>query len=141
MEKQLAEAKSGEQRRLVASVYEKRGSAPSIRSQIKAECQAEQDKMRQVQALGAAAVKLQAGLPQDASPSAAATPRQSAAESPRTGQTTSSSEGSKSSACANLGASMETLRQQQRAGGGTVAMEKMSQQKRNLEAVMHSNGC
>jgi hypothetical protein len=126
---------------VVTSVYEKRGSAPSIRSQIEADCQAEQDKMRQVQALGAAAVKLQAGLPRDASPPDAVAPRQSAAESPRTSQTTSSSEASNSKTCANLSASMETLRQQQRAGGGTTAMERMTQQKRNLEAVMRSNGC
>lgn len=65
LERQLAEAKTPQDRRLVSSVYDKRGSAPSIRSQIEAECQAEQDKLRQAASLAAAAAQLRADLPQD----------------------------------------------------------------------------
>jgi hypothetical protein len=141
MERQLAEAKTPQDRRLVASVYDKRGSAPSIRSQIEAECQAEQEKLRQAAALAAAAAQLRADLPQDVAAQNTAASQQSVSQTPRASQTASSSDASKSSACARLSASMESLREQQRAGGGTAAMERMSQQKRNLEAVMRSNGC
>ncbi len=141
MERQLADAKAGEQRRLVASVYEKRGSAPAIRSQIEAECQAEQDKMRQVQALAAAAAKLQEGLPRDAPASNAGAPQQSAPETFAERQSAAASAASKKATCARLSESMESLRQQQRAGGSTAAMDRMNQQKRNLEAVLRSNEC
>ena len=142
LERQLGEATTPRQRRLVTSVYEKRGSAPSIRSQIEAECQAEQEKLKQAQALAMAAAKLQEGLPQDApAASSLVTSSERVPEVRRSAQTASTGEAGKSASCVRLRDSMESLRQQQRAGGNAAAMERMSQQKRNLESVMRTNGC
>jgi len=143
MDRQLAEARTPEQQRLIASVYAKRGSAPSIRSQIEAECQDEQDKRKQAAALAAAAAQISAGLPSNAAPSNPALSQQGAVPTTQIGQSvaTGSTDSAHKTICNNLSAQLESLRQKQRAGGKAKQMDSMNEQKSNLEAQLKSNGC
>ena len=143
MDRQLADAKTPDQQRLIASVYAKRGSAPSIRSQIEAECQDEQEKRKQAAALAAAAAQISAGLPSNAAQPNPALTQQGAV--PTTQITQSVSTGSTDAAhktiCTNLSAQLESLRKRQRAGGTAKQMESMNDQKSSLEAQLKGNGC
>jgi hypothetical protein len=142
MERQLGEAKTPPQRRLIASVYQKRGSAPAIRSQIEAECQEEQDKIKQLQTLAAAAAQIKSSLPEDPVKTDPSVSQAQGGPSNTHRVTTGSSESSShKSTCDRLSASLQTLVEQQRAGGSPAAMERMSEKKRNLEATLRVNGC
>ena len=143
MDRQLAEARTPEQQRLIASVYAKRGSAPSIRSQIEAECQDEQDKRKQAAALAAAAAQISAGLPSNTAPSSPALSQPGAAATTQVSQgvSTGSTDSAHKTVCDNLSGQLESLRQKQRAGGKASQMDSMNDRKRNLEAQLKSNGC
>lgn len=140
LERQMQDAKTPTQRSLVASVYEKRGSAPVIRSQIEAECRDEQDRRKQVQALAAAAAQIKSTLPADPASESAGVSTQPAATATRTA-TTSSTETAHKATCARLAESLESLRNQQRNGGSAATMDRLSRERRNLESTLQSNGC
>jgi hypothetical protein len=138
--KRLSPARAGQQKQLIASVYQKRGSAPSIRSQIEAECVAEKDKLRQIQALGAAAAKLADELPPSARSSNTLASDQNPVET-RNLSAQAKADGEHARTCARLNSSLESVRTDQRAGGDAAAMDKLRDKARQLSASLRSEGC
>lgn len=143
MDRQLAEARTPEQRRLIASVYAKRGSAPTIRSQIEAECQQEQEKRKQSAALAAAGAQMSADLPSDGAAPNPALSQQGAPVTSQVSQSVSTgpTDSARKTVCDNLSAQMDSSRQKQRAGGKAKQMDSLNEQKSKLEAQLRSNGC
>jgi hypothetical protein len=138
--KALSSAKAAERRQLIASVYQKRGSAPSIRSQIEAECLAEKEKLRQIQALATAAAKLTDELPSSARPTNSVASEQKPAEARRvTAQ--GNADAGHARACARLNSSLESVRKEQRAGGDAATMDSLRDKARQLDASLRSEGC
>jgi hypothetical protein len=137
--KGISSSKKAEERALVQSVYQKRGSAPQIRAAVEAECLAEKEKAAQAAALAAAAAKLQpaapAPAPTQAAPAAAPrAPQASAVQQAGSADTNRT-------LCRNLGSSLESNRASQRKGGSTAAMEKLRESARSIEAQMRQAGC
>jgi hypothetical protein len=141
MERQLSDAKSDLQRRLISSVYQKRGSAPAIRSQIEAECKDEQDKKKQVQALAAAAAQIRSSLPPDSVTTDAPVAKSESSGTNGNSIAAAAEARNHKATCDRLNESMQATREEQRAGGGTVTMDRLNQKKRNLETVLRTNGC
>jgi len=141
VEKQLAEVDSrkssvqqaAQERRLISSVYAKRGSATAIRADIEAECMAEKEKLRQALLLAAAVSKLM----QDAQPEAA-----------RGAEPDTTVEDSQTDArdlhiqtCARLTRELTSVRTRQRSGGSAAAMTKLNDSRRELETGLRNEGC
>jgi hypothetical protein len=143
IDRQLSEANSDLQRRVIASVYQKRGSAPVIRAQIEAECRQEQDKRKQLQALAEAAAQVKAGLPGDPTPAQAPVVAQTQGSGSEGGARLSAAgeAAAHKATCDRLSQSMQSIREDQRAGGSAATMERLNQQRRNMEAVLRTNGC
>jgi hypothetical protein len=135
--KGISSSKKAQERALVQSVYQKRGSAPQIRAAVEAECLAEKEKAAQAAALAAAAAKLQPAAPAPAQAAPAATP---AAPQASAVQQAGSADTNRTR-CRNLGSSLESNRASQRKGGSTAAMEKLRDSARNIEAQMREAGC
>jgi hypothetical protein len=135
--KGIPPSKKADEKALVQSVYQKRGSAPQIRAAVEAECLAEKEKAAQAAALAAAAAKLQPAAPASAPAAPAAapgTPQVTAV------QQTGSADSNKT-LCRNLGSSLERNRASQRKGGGTAAMESLRDSAGKIEAQMREAGC
>jgi hypothetical protein len=151
-DQQLAKAgASGEaagQRHLIQAVYEKRGSAASIRAAIESDCLAEKEKIRQAQAMSAAAAKLMQEVPGQehgipAAPSSPASERVATTQS--SGAETSASaraaEEMRKRECSRMRDELAALRDQQRRGGNAATMESFRDQRRSLERSLSSAGC
>jgi hypothetical protein len=138
--KGLSSAKAAVQRQLIASVYQKRGSAPAISSQIEGECLAEKEKLRQLQALGAAAAKLTDELPPSARPNSPVVSDQNTPETRRVNEQ-GSAENSHTRYCARLSRDLESVRKEQRAGGSAANMDKLRENARQLGASLRTEGC
>jgi hypothetical protein len=138
--KGFSSARAAQQRQLIASVYQKRGSAPSIRSQIEAECLAEKEKLRQIQALGTAAAKLNDELPPSARPTNSVASDQNPSET-RHLSAQSNTDAEHTRSCARLKSSLESARKEQRAGGDAATMDTLREKTRQLDASLRSEGC
>lgn len=136
--KGIPPSKKAEERMLVQSVYQKRGSAPQIRAAIEADCLAEKEKAAQAAALAAAAARLQPAVTAPAPPSGspATTPARAAEE-----RVTTDTAASNQTRCRNLGSSLERNRASQRSGGSTATMEKLRDSGRKIEIQMRDAGC
>jgi len=152
-EKQLAEVDGkglssrqvAQEKRLISSVYEKRGSSTSIRSDVEAECMAEKEKIRQAQTLAAAGSKLMEDVPSDAVPSKAVTVTTEqhtvAAQARTDGDRSSSAQEEHKLTCARLTRDLNSVRKEQFGGASTSRMTKLNESKRELENSMRSAGC
>ena len=152
-EQQLAKAppsgsEGGAHRRLIQAVYARRGSAPSIRAAIESDCMAEKEKVRQAQAMSAAAAKLMQELPAEERGAAGQSPQ---AETPRVAAAQPSAEGASGTSqaaeemrqreCSRLRNELAGVRDQQRRGGSASTMESLGDQRRTLERSLGSGGC
>ena len=138
--KGLAPKKAAETRRVIASVYQKTGSAPSIRAEIEAECLAEREKITQAQALAAAAAKLTADIPSDAPPTTpAASGQQTAAPGGANQQAYADDQHKRE--CARLNKDLASVRSSQRARNSAADMETLNERRRQAEASLRSEGC
>jgi hypothetical protein len=150
---QLAQApasatEGSEQRRLVQAVYARRGSAPDIRAAIEADCMAEKEKVRQAQAMSAAAAKLMQDLPAEERTAAGqpanvtaqrVTAAQAAAE--EASGAARAAEDARLRECSRTRNELSAVRDQQRRGGSAATMESLTDQRRALERSLTSNGC
>ena len=151
-EKQLAEVdgkglssrQAAQEKHLIASVYEKRGSSTSIRAAIEAECMAEMEKIRQAQALAAAASKLMEDVPSDAAPSKAATvtaQQHTLVQTRADGDRSSSAQEAHKQTCARLTRDLDSVRKEQLGGASGSRMTKLNDRKRELETALRGDGC
>jgi hypothetical protein len=127
-------------KRLIASVYEKRGTSTSIRAEIEAECVAEKEKLKQAQAIAAAAAKLMEEVPADALPEKDATTQ------PKTmpidvAKNAPDKEEEHKRYCAGLNEKLTSVRAQLRGGSSAAGMTALNDSKRQLEQSWRRGGC
>jgi hypothetical protein len=143
-ERLVSEASTSQEKRLVADVYRRRGSAGEIQAAVTADCVEQKEKQERADALAAAAARAQkeAGV-EPAAPAAA--PR-AYVESPEAAERRRQERAEQEAAarkrtCASLNSEMDSLRAQERSGGSTAAMERLSQQRRGIQDRMGGSGC
>jgi hypothetical protein len=134
-EDQSRQATSETQRRLIAEVYGLRGSAPQVRDAIVNKCQQDKEQAAQSAALVAAALRGQAASApaQDAKPVAVDTARDAGTAKP--------AQASGYNVCDDYKAQLDTMRSQERQGGGAQFMESLRQRRTNLESAARAQGC
>jgi hypothetical protein len=139
LDQQLANARSSDERKLVADVYNRRGTSSEIRAFIEADCVAEKEKAARLAALTGVG---------------GSTPSNAAAESTRlnaaSGQGTDKS-GSrdqvasnterKKISCDGLKEELDRVRDAQRTGGDAAAMHALNREKSNAEKRLAQQGC
>jgi len=143
--KGLSSRQAAQEKRLIASVYEKRGSSVSVRADIEAECMAEKEKIRQAQTLATAAAKLMQDVPSDAAPSRTGTATnepQTIARSQTDGDRSSSrAQEQHKRTCAKLSSDLASVRSEQHSGASSSRMNKLNDSKRDLEKALRNEGC
>lgn len=143
-EKQLAESKRPDERKLILEVYQKRGSAPEVRAAIEADCVAEKERLAQAAALTAAAAKLSGQGAQPAATPIQQAPGESeirAAEKQRRDEELLRDAQQKKSRCDTLESQLEDIRRRQRAGATSEGMEILNQRRRDVEKTKGNYGC
>lgn len=141
-EMQLSAATSGEERKLIADVYRKRGSSVEVRAAIEADCTAERQRAAQAAALIEAAAKLQGQDKPAAATPAAATSANSDAAAVRQQQEAAAREAaSKKSRCGTLASRLENIRNSQRTGGSAATMDGLRRQQQDTEKEWNEAGC
>jgi hypothetical protein len=134
-EAQTAQATSEDQRRLIADVFNRRGSALEVRNAMQASCMEEKAQAAQAAALLAAAMKAQGAAPA-APPVAPNNPPDMTGS-----QTAQQASSDNKNLCKNLNSQLESIRNRQRTGGNAKAMESLSQQRQSIEKVARDAGC
>jgi hypothetical protein len=130
-EAQTAQATSDERRRLIADVFNRRGSAMEVRIAVQANCMEEKAQAAQAAAMLAASMKAQGLAP-------AATPAMPSSAPAAEQQITSTNNQDR---CKALNAQLESIRSRQRSGGNAKAMESLNQQRQNIERTARDAGC
>lgn len=149
-DKQIADLNAGragssklfDERKLIADVYNKRGSAPEVRAAIEADCMLEKERAAQAAAWAAAMPQ-----PGQSKPGAgAATPGNSeadakAANARRHEEAASRDAENKKARCADYKATLEDVTNAQRRGGGVSEMERLNQKRRDTDNLGRAAGC
>ncbi len=141
-EMQLSAATGAEERTLIGEVYRKRGSSVDVRAAIEADCAADRQRAAQAAALMEAAAKLQG---QNA-PGAAAVPpvareADPAASEQRQREAAMRQASARKARCDKIAIRIESIRNSQRAGGSSAAMDRLRQQKLDAEKEWSEAGC
>ena len=141
----------GDMVKVIESVYNRRGSAPEIRSAIEAECLVEKQRQADAAAM-LRSLNEQAGNSPSATPTTSATPSAPAAPS-ATGAATAdagakpqaagemSAAADPKTACPGLKSQDESLKSRMRAGGSAGAMEAYQVQRRRLDKALLDARC
>jgi hypothetical protein len=130
---------SSEYRKLVNSVYDRRGSAPEIKASIEAECIGERQRAADA-AAAIAAIAAQGGLPTvAASPVAAAAPATAAA--PPAPAATAASKNDNAVQCAKLNNELTSLKDRARQGGSVSTMERINNERRTVDSNISAAKC
>ena len=141
--KNLSAQKKAEDKKLIADVYQHRGSATEIRAAIEAECMAEKVRLAQAAALAAAAAGLTG---QTQSKEAAAKPGPGedeikAADARRRDEDAAQEALRKKNRCATLSEQSENILREQRKGVSAEVMTRLTQQRDKVQATMREAGC
>jgi len=140
--KALSSRQLAYQKRLIGSVYEKRGSSVMVRSQIEGECMTEREKIRQAQTLAAAASKLMQDVPADAAPTKAmTTDQQTIARSGGDASGPSRAEEEHKRACSQLSTQLSSVRSEQRSGTSPSRANQLNDSRRELETALRKEAC
>ena len=134
-EAQTAQATSEDQRRLIADVFNRRGSALEVRNAVQANCMEEKAQAAQAAALLAAALKAQGAAP--AAPPGAPNSTPATAGSQTEQQVSYDSK----HRCDSLSSQLESIRNRQRTGGNTKTMDSLAQQRQTIEKAARDAGC
>lgn len=141
-EQQLAEARTAQQRKLIADVYQKRGTSTEISAAIEAECVSEKERAAQAATLIEAAKLLAPPTPGvGAGPNSAAEPDRKVAESAAAKDNAARDAAIRKSRCENLRTQRENVMSRQRAGGSGATMDSLYQQQRTVDKQLTENGC
>jgi hypothetical protein len=148
-ERLLGEARSQAERSLIRDVYRRPGAASTVRAAVEADCVAAKAQAEKDEALAiAAAIKArrEGKLP----PPGAAAYGQPAAADPAEeekrkaalaqAQAEQAAEAAKRR-CERLNDAMESVRADERRGGSTAAMERLAQQRRQIQSELSKAGC
>jgi hypothetical protein len=139
MDKQLSEAGSSEQRKLVQEVYHKRGTAPEIRASIEADCVVEKERAAQAAELARALMNSQGGSSSaSGAPSSGATPTSGADAAQRQQQAEADN---KARTCANLNSSLQNNASRMRSGGSASTMASLDNERQSIQKAMRDAGC
>ena len=139
-----SQARTATEKRLVQDVYRRRGSASQVQAAVEADCVIEKQKEAEANALAIAAAKARGELREirgettEPSPSMSI-PQPGADE--RAKQAQAAREENQRMTCASLNREMENLRSRERAGGSATTMEGLSNERRQLQGRLSSNGC
>jgi hypothetical protein len=143
-ERLVSEARTSPEKRFVEDVYRRRGSAGEIQAAVAADCVVQKEKQERADALAAAAARAQkeAGV----EPAAPAAASRGYVESPeaaerRRQERAEQEAASRKRICASLNSEMDSLRAQDRSGGNTATMDRLSQQRRGIQDRMGRSGC
>jgi hypothetical protein len=132
---------SSEHKKLVDSVYDRRGSAPEIKAAIEAECISERQHAADA-AAAIAAIAAQGGLPTvAASPVAAAAPTAAAAAPAPAAASASASKNDNAVQCAKLNIELTTLKDRARQGGSVSTMERINNERRTVDSKISAARC
>lgn len=134
-EKLMAEASSGEQRRLIANVYAIRGNSADVRSAIENECMAEKTRERQ-----GGYLDNEYGGSQTRNDEKKASSPSSQEKNPAIIADENAIR-NKRALCENLNSQIKSIRDQQRAGGDSRTMDGLNRQKYDLESALRSSDC
>jgi hypothetical protein len=134
-EAQTAQATSEDQRRLIADVFNRRGSALEVRNAVQANCMEEKAQAAQAAALLAAAMKAQGAAPAAPPDASGSTPAMAGS------QTAQQASSDNKNQCNNFNSQLESIRNRQRTGGTTKSMESLSQQRQSVEKAARDAGC
>jgi hypothetical protein len=134
-DKLMAEANSGERRKLIADVYAIRGNSGDVRAMIESDCMAEKVRARQ----GGYMPDEEASSP--ASSRAAERKTQTQGDADKRVENTDNAAARKRAQCDNLKKLVANNRSEQRTGGNSGTMNSLNQQKNDLEEVLKSAGC
>lgn len=132
-EKLMAEATTGEARKLISDVYAIRANSSEVRAAIENACMAEKTRARQ-----------DGYMPDEDAP---ASPRNAERKTPATSEAPKRADGTDNTAarkraqCDMLKSQLASNRNSQRAGGGGNTMNSLNQEKSELENVLKSVGC
>jgi hypothetical protein len=138
-EAQLSLPKSSDERRLIADVYMRQGSAPQIRAAVESDCLKDAERRAQ-----AAALMMEAGkLLVDQNPSPPPATRVTAdVPSTATAQPqVDLKEESRKGQCADLQRSADGVRQRQRTGGSGASMEALNRERQGIDQRLRDAGC
>jgi hypothetical protein len=136
-----SQATSEEQAKLIAEVYNRRGSALEVRNAVQAQCMEEKAQAARLAAMLSAALKAQGAATAGSGPTAAgATPNSAptSAAAPPVQQTATADNKNR---CASLNAQLASIRNRQRTGGTAKTMESLNQQRQEIESAARDAGC
>ena len=137
----LSQAGSADQRALVQQVYARRGSSSQIRAAIEADCVAQKEREAQAAAM-VKAMGLSGSPQQPAQPAAQPTGEDAAAVEARRQRLAAENEAAaRKATCSQLNAEMQRNVSAQRTGGSVATMERLNDQRRDIERRVREAGC
>jgi hypothetical protein len=136
-----AQATSEEQARLIADVYNRRGSALEVRNAVQANCMEEKAQAARAAAMISAALKAQGAAPAGTAPAAPSAAPNSAATTAASPAESQAVPADNRNRCASLNSQLTGIRNRQRAGGNAQAMDSLNQQRQTVEKALHDAGC
>lgn len=141
-EKPLSSAQKTEAKKLVNSVYLRRGTAPEVRAAIESECVADKERER------AAAMYRGENHPGPQQPYADPAMKNNPnagnagnADANRKGQGLASEAASKKMRCGTFNRRLDEITRRQRAGADAATMEELKQEYRDLQREMSESAC
>ena len=132
-------SRESEQKRLIAEVYNKRGSALEVRAAIEADCMLEKERAAQAGAWAAAMPPL--GQPKPAAPSGSSKADDKTADARRREEAAAQEAAGKKSRCEDLKGRLAGIRDDQRTGGDVERMEHLNQKSREVEKQLLDGRC
>jgi len=143
-ETQLATVATPAERKLIADVYDRRGSSVDVRAAVEADCSAEMARNAQAAALMEAAAKLQGqDAPAVAARGSAVEPsaREDAERDRQASNAHVIDTRNNRQQCASLAAQRERILERQRAGGSSTTMDALNRQRQDTDKALRAAGC
>lgn len=138
--KRLSSAQKADARKLIADVYNRRGSAPEVRAAIEADCVVEKEKEAQAAMYRSANPADQKQSVPYGSPQGSSDANTRATDSNRK-DVANNSAAVKRMRCERLGSQLEEVQRSQRAGAEVQEMEKLNQERRDIQRSLFDTGC
>lgn len=136
-DKLMAEARSGEQRKLIADVYAMRGTSSTVRAAIETDCALEKERSAQAAAMMGGVLAGPANDARRTGGDVSAEPDRNAAGAARAERAAAE----RKRVCDGFNARLAAYRDGQRAGGSISTMERLKSQRRDTESEMTRAGC
>ncbi len=142
-ERQLSDAQGSDARKLIADVYNKRGSAPEVRAAIEADCMVEKERAAQAAAMYGATRGTDAQQPSSSEKVSSQSTEKSGKqnESKRHEDSESTKAEIKKTTCDSLKTELTDIKANQRRGGNAETMEDLRQQLRTTNDRIRDTGC